>query len=341
MRSRYNISSYGRAACTEPDYSDSDEYEDDSANNASTINIGRFKLTKNNSMMSHVDLDAILLGGDETREVNPYYGIYKINMLVAGGSGSGKTTFILDNLFNKIIEADAIFLFAPFETITSGLYKKLISASTESDEDKEPKQKRRAVFDDDIIFEKPRTKQQSKPKLPFKIIAFDISKKNTVITGAGEHNGQFTYFEGMPTLSDLFIIKRELKICKPLLIFDDFVNILDNKRWGEYYRYIHNGSRLNAAMISCVQSINKIPPQVRSSYTIVALFPHYLAKTVCQSLLTNTVVNSQLTKDNIKELLSMVRTINKPHTPLIVIGSGKDEKKSIMFDNVYINMDDD
>ena len=93
-------------------------------------------------------------------------------------------------------------------------------------------------------------------------------------------------------------------------------------------------------MISCVQSINKIPPQVRSSYTIVALFPHYLAKTVCQSLLTNTVVNSQLTKENIKELLSMVRTINKPHTPLIVIGSGKDEKKSIMFDNVYINMDD-
>lgn len=334
MSRRYNISDNDSS-------DDSDDFDYRSSNNAHTINIGRFQLTKNGSSMNHVDLDAILLGGDETREVNPYYGIYKINMLVAGGSGSGKTTFILDNLFNKIIEADAIFLFAPFETITSGLYKKLINASTESDEDKPSKPKRRAVFDDEILFEDRRTKQPSKPKLPFKIIAFDISKKNTVITGAGEHNGQFTYFEGMPTLSDLFIIKRELKISKPLLIFDDFVNILDNKRWGEYYRYIHNGSRLNAAMISCVQSINKIPPQVRSSYTIVALFPHYLAKTVCQSLLTNTVVNSQLTKDNIKELLSMVRTINKPHTPLIVIGSGKDEKKSIMFDNVYINMDDD
>lgn len=331
MSRRYDISSD----------SDSDDFDYRSSNNAHTINIGRFQLTKNGSSMNHVDLDAILLGGDETREVNPYYGIYKINMLVAGGSGSGKTTFILDNLFNKIIEADAIFLFAPFETITSGLYKKLISASTESEEDRAPKPKRQPIFDDEILFEDRRTKRPSKPKLPFKIIAFDISKKNTVITGAGEHNGQFTYFEGMPTLSDLFIIKRELKISKPLLIFDDFVNILDNKRWGEYYRYIHNGSRLNAAMISCVQSINKIPPQVRSSYTIVALFPHYLAKTVCQSLLTNTVVNSQLTKDNIKELLSMVRTINKPHTPLIVIGSGKDEKKSIMFDNVYINMDDD
>lgn len=334
MSRRYNIS----------DNSDSDDdgyYGDNSCSNAHTINIGRFQLTKNGNTMSHVDLDAILLGGDETREVNPYYGIYKINMLVAGGSGSGKTTFILDNLFNKIIEADAIFLFAPFETITSGLYKKLISASTETEDTHDKPKRGKPIFDDDILFEQRRTKEQSKPKLPFKIIAFDISKKNTVITGAGEHNGQFTYFEGMPTLSDLFIIKRELKISKPLLIFDDFVNILDNKRWGEYYRYIHNGSRLNAAMISCVQSINKIPPQVRSSYTIVALFPHYLAKTVCQSLLTNTVVNSQLTKDNIKELLSMVRTINKPHTPLIVIGSGKDEKQSIMFDNVYINMDDD
>lgn len=314
------------------DYSEDNEYGD-------SINVGRFMLTKTGNTMNHVDLDAILLGGDETREVNPYYGIYKINMLVAGGSGSGKTTFILDNLFNKIIDADAIFLFAPFETITSGLYKKLITASTETEDDDE-KPKRRDLFNDEITLNRPRQKQSQKPKLPFKIIAFDISKKNTVITGAGEHNGQFTYFEGMPTLSDLFIIKRELKISKPLLIFDDFVNILDNKRWGEYYRYIHNGSRLNAAMISCVQSINKIPPQVRSSYTIVALFPHYLAKTVCQSLLTNTVVNSQLTKENIKELLSMVRTVNKPHTPLIVIGSGKDENKSIMFDNVYINMND-
>jgi hypothetical protein len=336
MSRRYNIS-----------YEQSDDDSGDYAD-YSTISVGRFQLTRNGNTMNHVDLDAILLGGDETREVNPYYGIYKINMLVAGGSGSGKTTFILDNLFNKIIEADAIFLFAPFETITSGLYKKLINASTESaDDDDAPdraasyKPRRQAMFDDEILFESRKDKRRDKPKLPFKIIAFDISKKNTVITGAGEHNGQFTYFEGMPTLSDLFIIKRELKISKPLLIFDDFVNILDNKRWGEYYRYIHNGSRLNAAMISCVQSINKIPPQVRSSYTIVALFPHYLAKTVCQSLLTNTVVNSQLTKDNIKDLLSMVRTVNKPHTPLIVIGSGKDERESIMFDNIYINMSGD
>jgi hypothetical protein len=37
----------------------------------------------------------------------------------------------------------------------------------------------------------------------------------------------------------------------------------------------------------------------------------------------------------------MVRTINKPHTPLIIIGGGVDEKKSIIFSNCYVNIDDD
>ena len=310
----------------------------------STLNVGRFALRKNQNRIEHCDLDSILLGSDETREVNEYYGIYKINMLIAGGSGSGKTTFILDNLFGKIIEADAIFLFAPYETITSGLYKKLIMAAGE----RKKEQKHRYQSIDEIDLTPGRrgagsrdNDDDSHQQLPFKIIAFDISKKGDVLTGAGEQNGKFTYYEGMPTLSDLFVIKKEKGINKPLLIFDDFVNILDNKRWGEYYRYIHNGSRLNASLVSCVQSINRIPPQVRSSYTIVALFPHYLAKSVCYSLLTNTVVNSQLTKENIKELLHMVRTINKPHTPLIIVGGGVDEKRSIIFSNCYVNIDDD
>ena len=321
----------------------------------STLNVGRFALRKNQNRIEHCDLDSILLGSDETREVNEYYGIYKINMLVAGGSGSGKTTFILDNLFGKIIEADAIFLFAPYETITSGLYKKLIMAAGERT--KESKRRYRSIDEIDLTPGRGGAghkdnipngasarwddDEESHKQLPFKIIAFDISKKGDVLTGAGEQNGKFTYYEGMPTLSDLFVIKKEKGINKPLLIFDDFVNILDNKRWGEYYRYIHNGSRLNASLVSCVQSINRIPPQVRSSYTIVALFPHYLAKSVCYSLLTNTVVNSQLTKENINELLRMVRTINKPHTPLIIVGGGVDEKRSIIFSNCYVNINDD
>ena len=307
------------------------------------MRVGKFNLSKNSQRIEHCDLDSILLGSDETRDINEYYGIYKINMLVAGGSGSGKTTFILDNLFGKIIEADAIFLFAPYETITSGLYKKLIQAAAE----RRDKPKKRYQNIDEIglnIRRKDDDESQGgnvqAPQLPFKIIAFDISKKTDVITGAGESNGKFTYYEGMPTLSDLFMIKKQKGIDKPLLIFDDFVNILDNKRWSEYYRYIHNGSRLNASIVSCVQSINRIPPQVRSSYTIVAIFPHYLAKSVCLSLLTNTVVNSQLTKENINELLSFVRKVNKPHTPLIIIGGGVDEHRSIMFSNSFINFND-
>lgn len=307
---------------------------------SSTLNVDRFELQKKQNRIEHMDLDRILLGSDETREVNEYYGIYKINMLIAGGSGSGKTTFILDNLFNKIIEADAIFLFAPYETITSGLYKKLIMAAGESKNDNKYR-KYRNLDEIDLTGGKVKKEEEKQQSLPFKLIAFDISKKSDVLTKAGSESGKFTYYEGMPTLSDLFVIKREKGIDKPLLIFDDFVNILDNKRWGEYYRYIHNGSRLNAAIVSCVQSINRIPPQVRSSYTIVALFPHYLAKSVCYSLLTNTVVNSQLTKENIKELLHMVRTINKPHTPLIIIGGGVDEKRSIIFSNCYVNINDD
>ena len=48
-----------------------------------------------NAFLKKYDLDSFLLG-DETREPNWFYSIYKLSILSIGSSGSGKTTFLLN-----------------------------------------------------------------------------------------------------------------------------------------------------------------------------------------------------------------------------------------------------
>lgn len=256
----------------------------------------------------HFDVDQ-LLNGDETRNVNPYYGIYKLNMAIVSGSGGGKTTFIINQVLNGILECDVILCFIPFETLNSGFYQSLIHSSN---------------------FDKP-------------IMVFIIGNENK-FTGLKEaeeipikNQKRSNYIvKGMPTMSQLFKIKTDLKFKEPLLIFDDFVNALNKQGWEEYYRYIHNGSRLNSKICSCMQSINKIPPQVRSSYTVVVLFTNYLTHSVIMTMLRNCVNNPMLDKKNIDYLLDLINKDPNKHNPLIVIGGNVDVNKSIIYNNKYI-----
>ena len=113
-------------------------------------------------------------------------------------------------------------------------------------------------------------------------------------------------------------------------------NVLNKEMFESYFRYIHNSSRLNGIVCSCVQSINKIPPQVRSSYTIVVLFTNYLTHSVITTMLRNCVNNPMLDKKNTDYLLDLIDKDPNKHNPLIIIGGDVDQKKSIIYNNNYI-----
>lgn len=256
----------------------------------------------------HYDIDKLLCGS-ETRNVNEYFGIYKLNILCVGGSGSGKTTWIINQILNNILECDVILCFIPHETLYSGFYQSLLH----SDQFTIPI----------LVFEIGSNKHFETLDNAQEIELKKLKRSNYII-------------QGMPNVSQLYKIKSDLGFKEPLIIFDDFVNVLNKQMWEDYYRYIHNGSRLNAKICSCVQSINRIPPQVRSSYTIVVLFTNYLTHSVITTMLRNCVNNPMLDKNNTEYLLELIDKDPNKHNPLIIIGGDVDQKKSIIYNNNYI-----
>lgn len=257
----------------------------------------------------HYDIDQ-LLNGSETREVNKYFGIYKLNILCVGGSGSGKTTWIINQILNDIFDCDVILCFIPHETLYSGFYQSLIHSEH--------------FHKPILVFEIGHNKQFKGLDNAEEIKIKSQKRSNYIV-------------QGMPTVSQLFQIKNDLKFKKPLLLFDDFINVLNKEMFESYYRYIHNSSRLNGIVCSCVQAITRIPPQVRSSYTIVVLFTHYLTHSVITTMLRNCVSNNMLDKKNTDYLLDLIEKDPNKHNPLVLIGGDVDQKKSIIYNNNYIS----
>lgn len=282
-------------------------------NEKPTLNIN----VKNTSHdFENYDVDKLLDYKEKGRKVNDYYGIYKINMLIASGSGGGKTTFAINNILNGIIPANVILLFCPYETYTSGFWYNIITHLEEINQ---------------------------KQNLNLRMIIFDISRGNYFKSFDDYENyGDCTLIKGFPTLNKLIdfrnmYLKKSKDNSSWLLIFDDFVSSFTRFYWDEYFRYIHNISRMNGSIMSLVQSINGIPPQVRSSYTIIVLFTNYLADSVSKTLIKNCWVNN-LTNEQINELLRITKMAegDKRHIPLILIGSTASVEKNIIYNNKFI-----
>ena len=269
-----------------------------------------------NFNFENYDIDSLLDFKEKGRKINDYYGIYKINMLVASGSGGGKTTFAINNILNKVIPTNVILLFCPYETYTSGFWYNIITHLFELNE---------------------------KYDLNLHIFIFDISRGNYFTTFDDyEEYGDGILFKGLPKLNQLIdfrnmYLKKTKDNSSWLLIFDDFVSNFNAITWSEYFRYIHNISRMNGSIMSLVQSINSIPPQVRSSYTIIVLFTNYLADSVTKTLIKNCWVNN-LTNDQINELIKITKLAegSAKHIPLILIGSTAPIGKNIIYNNKYI-----
>lgn len=78
------------------------------------------------------NLDSVL-GLGENREINEYFGIYRIIQLVVGGSSSGKTTSVINAVMQGIYGFEHIMFMAPLETLTGeGILAKFIDKMLKS-----------------------------------------------------------------------------------------------------------------------------------------------------------------------------------------------------------------
>jgi hypothetical protein len=253
------------------------------------------------------DIDSILLD-DESRKPNAFFNIYKLNILIAGGSGSGKSSYIIKLLLNKIIDFDAIILLAPNETIKSGLYKNLIN-------------KYKDIFGDNKL-----------------MMIFNLSEEYKGLDEFKKMGPGIVMFNGLPLFNDIFELKNELELNNLVIIFDDFISLLNRKQWPIYYEFIHNSSRLNAVLISSCQDIKNIPPNIRNSYTVIILFVNYLTISNIKTLIKNTV-NVIISNEQLDYLINYIKNSENKHEPLILIGGDCPFDKKIIYDNHYINFD--
>lgn len=67
------------------------------------------------------------LNQNEKRTPNPYFDVYHVRALVCGSTGSGKTTFVLNYLFQYLNYYSVIIYMAPTETFESGYLKTIRS----------------------------------------------------------------------------------------------------------------------------------------------------------------------------------------------------------------------
>lgn len=67
------------------------------------------------------------LNKNEKRIPNPYFDVYHVRALVCGSTGSGKTTFVLNYLFQYLDYYSVIIYMAPTETFESGYMKTIKS----------------------------------------------------------------------------------------------------------------------------------------------------------------------------------------------------------------------
>ena len=71
------------------------------------------------------------LNRNENRVINKIFNVYHVRGLVVGSSGSGKTTFVLNYLFQNLDTYGLVIYCAPTETLESGLIRSIITDSEE------------------------------------------------------------------------------------------------------------------------------------------------------------------------------------------------------------------
>lgn len=73
------------------------------------------------------------LNKNEIRKKNRIFNVYHVRALVCGSSGCGKTTYILNYIFQNIDNYNIILYCAPTETLESGMIKTILNNKTLND----------------------------------------------------------------------------------------------------------------------------------------------------------------------------------------------------------------
>ena len=256
------------------------------------------------------------LNTNEDRAINKVFNVYHVRALVCGSSGSGKTTFILNYLFQNLDTYGLVIYCAPTETLDSGMIKSIVSHGKEVSR------------------------------------MFGLHSS----TGEIDLNKYFFPLDirkdELPTISQLQTIQKKCSINpmtgKPkriALILDDFINVLTTKdNIKQINAYLTQSSRASCDMFLLVQTYNHITPSIATNVNVLILFLKYMSKDSYNACLRRSFTG-ELSKEFqeliFNELKHANSASNQPgqdnlnHQPFIFINDQPNDK-SIIFNNKYI-----
>lgn len=237
-------------------------------------------------------------GIEEVRTKNEYFGVSKMNMILFGSTTSGKTTYLLNLILQRIIPCNRIYIFAPTESLEIGLWNGFIQKS-KAKSGENPEKKRVFVYN------------ITKDKFP----TYDDFLK------AREKYNRETKPEDR---------KRDL------FIFDDFIKVVDRGEMKYIQRLMTNTSRLSGDVILLMQSMELIGPQIIGNFQVVIIFFKSIADTQFEAVLKRLSVVSNRKQFN--ELQRFLLDEDLPYEPLIVINDSVPISRKLIFDNSYVSI---
>ena len=254
------------------------------------------------------------LNTNEDRAINKVFNVYHVRALVCGSSGSGKTTFILNYLFQNLDTYGLVIYCAPTETLDSGMIKSIVSHGKEVSR------------------------------------MFGLHSS----TGEIDLNKYFFPLDirkdELPTISQLQTIQKKCPVNpmtgKPkriALILDDFINVLTTKdNIKQINAYLTQSSRASCDMFLLVQTYNHITPSIATNVNVLILFLKYMSKDSYNACLRRSFTG-ELSKDFQELIFNELKHANSAtnnqdnlnHQPFIFINDQPNDK-SIIFNNKYI-----
>lgn len=309
--------------------SDNDSDESNNSENENTYNdtskgSGGVQIEEVEERAEIKPLQMDKLNANEDRLVNNVFHVYHVRALVCGSSGSGKTTFILNYLFQNLDSYGLVIYCAPTETLESGMIKSIVKNG-------------KAVSQ-----------------------MFGLHSSNQNIRGQNGEIDLNKYFfpldirkDELPTITQLQAIQKKCSINRETgkpkriaLILDDFINVLTTKEnQKQINAYLTQSSRASCDIFLLVQTYNHISPSIATNVNVLILFLKYMSKDSYNTCLRRSFTGS-LSKDfqelifnELKHASYFTNDEHKKndlnHQPFIFIND-QPYDRSIIFNNKYI-----
>lgn len=296
------------------DYDRLDSYDIDDDSNDYFINPMIHKPQSNSNYTLTRDLTKNRIDISQTTKPQPkpdnVFFTSVIRALVVGGTGCGKTTYLLHLLKNHVrygLDFNLIIVYAPSETLRRGLLSEFISDNNKFNK---------------TGFNKPVLTTETGENI--KVLAYDVAD---------------CYDESFLTFEDVCKLVQLNPNIKPLVIYDDCVMAMKHKVQvrKDFNNYLNQGTRCNlVALFNLLQDYSSLPPYLRNSFTVMILFPKRLARSQFKALLDN-CVHSILEKNNtmFNFVMDQINSIDNMHVSLLICGEAEPNKQ-VRLDDCYV-----